>query len=924
MPEQRFVARQTELARLRAWLDKALARHGQVAFVVGEAGAGKTTLLAEFARQAQEAHQDVVFAVGTCNAQTGTGDPYLPFREILDQLTGDVEGKAPRGALTTKNASRLGEMARMSVQTLLEVGPDLVGVFVPGSTLVAKAGKYFAEQAGWLDGLKKRVEAGAGAALDQSRIFEQCTNVLKALSAQKPLVLVLDDLQWADAASISLLFHLGRRIEGSAILVLGAYRPEEVDLGRGGERHPLEKVLAEFKRYFGDVWMDLDGAQKGEARQFVDALLDLEPNRLGDAFRQALVQHTGGHALFAVELLQTLREGGYLQKDAEGRWTEGARLEWDALPPRVEGVIEERIGRLEDSQRETLRVGSVEGATFTAEVVARVQKAEERELVRRLSGELDKRHHLVAAQGMRRIGAQALSSYGFRHHLFQKYLYSTLDEVERPYLHADVGSALEALYGAALQENAVQLAYHWEQAGYADKAIPYLVAAGDEARRDYAYQEAVGFYERAQKMLESSGGGTNEQQLAIAEGLGDARAVLGELDAALAHYERARGLLQSVPGAAARLAGLCRKTAMLYERKGQYGAALEWLAQGLSTVGAEPGAETARIHLAQAGVHSRQGEHRQALEACQRGLQIARQVNARAELAHGTYLLGTIHGHLGHSAEEISCARASLALYRELGDLSGQANALNNLGVALKDSGDWPAATDAFQRALELDAKVGHVHEGAIVTNNLGNVLLQRGQLDEAAQAYRRCVDLWTANGFSWGVALSLSNLGEVLAEEGDWPVALDHLQRSEALFRQIQSQHFLPEVYRRQAMVHLGRGELAEARVKAESSVALAGELDMEGEKALSQRVLGQVLLALGQVAPAEEALSAGLAVLEAQGNRFGAAQTLLQLGRLYRVQAQNGEAAAAEKAAAALQRAQTIFAELGAQRELAKAVAA
>jgi adenylate cyclase len=921
MAEHQFVAREAQLEQLRAWLDRALAGHGQVAFVVGEAGAGKTALLTQFASRALEAHQDLVFAIGTCNAQTGTGDPYLPFREVVAELTGDVQAKLAQGTFSSQNARRLSDMARLSIQTLAEVGPDLINILVPGTALLARAGKYMAQEVGWLEKLKKPKASVAslapGSVEEQSKIFEQCTHVLKTLAGKKPLLLVLDDLQWADAASISLLFHLGRRIEDSPILVLGAYRPEELELGRGGERHPLDKVLTEFKRYFGDVWVDLDQAEKQESRQFVDALVDLQPNRLGDGFRQALVHHTGGHALFAVELLQTLEEQGYLLKDAEGQWIEGPRLDWGALPPRVEGVIEERIRRLAEELQETLRIASVEGVTFTAEVIARVQKAEERALVRRLSTELDKHHHLVAAQGMRRLGAQTLSSYQFRHNLFQTYLYSTLDAVERPYLHADVATALEALYGKEADQNAVQMAYHWEQAEYADKAVPYLLRAGDGARLAYAHQEAVDSYQRAQTMLDKSGGGTVEQHLAIEEGLGDVRAVLGEHDRALAHYERARELVRSMPEAAERLAGLCRKTAMLYERKGQYATALQWLQQGLTTLGSERTLETARIRLAEAGVHSRQGQHHQALQSCQQGLEIARELKATAELAHGTYLLGTIHGHLGHSADEVACARQSLALYEQIGDLVGQAHALNNLGVALWEGGDWPAATDCFQRALELDARMGYVHDGAKVTNNLGNVLFQRGQLAEAAQAYQKCLDQWTVIDFPLGVALSLSNLGEVRAEEGDWATALDHLQRSEQLFRQIESQHFLPEVLRRQALVYLGTGQAAVARTRAESSVALASELDMEAEKALSLRVLGQVLLALGEWMPAEKALQASLDALEAQGNRFGMAQTLLQLGRLYRAQ---GDALAAGKVRAVLERAQAIFTGLGAQRELSK----
>lgn len=107
MTEQIFVAREHELAQLNEFLDRILAGQAQVCFVTGEAGSGKTALVTEFARRAQEAHADLLVAHGTCNAQTGLGDPYLPFREVLGLLTGDVEAKLAQGAITEENASRL-------------------------------------------------------------------------------------------------------------------------------------------------------------------------------------------------------------------------------------------------------------------------------------------------------------------------------------------------------------------------------------------------------------------------------------------------------------------------------------------------------------------------------------------------------------------------------------------------------------------------------------------------------------------------------------------------------------------------------------------------------------------------------------------------------------------------------------------------
>src|SRR5690606_26189595 len=138
----------------------------------------------------------------------------------------------------------------------------------------------------------------------------------------------------------------------------------------------------------GDVVIDLDEARKFNGRAFIDAFLDEEPNELGDDFREALVGHTGGHPLFTIELLRDLQERGDLLKDDRGAWVVGDRLSWDDLPSRVEGVIEERVARLDATSVRSLRVASVEGPQFTAEIVAKVQPAEVREVIRLLSGSL--------------------------------------------------------------------------------------------------------------------------------------------------------------------------------------------------------------------------------------------------------------------------------------------------------------------------------------------------------------------------------------------------------------------------------------------------------------------------------------------------------------------------------------------------------
>jgi predicted ATPase len=333
--------------------------------------------------------------------------------------------------------------------------------------------------------------------------------VLQALALRTPLVLVVDDLQWADAGSINLLFHLGRQLAGSRVLIVGAYRPEEVALGRRGERHPLDPVVNELRRDFGDISVDLGQAER---RDFVKAFLDSEPNRLGPSFREMLYRQTDGHPLFTIELLRGLQERGNMTRDAEGYWVEGPTLDWETLPARVEAVIAERIGRLAEPLRAALRVASVEGEVFTAEVVAQVRGIDEREMLRRLSGELDRGHRLIQAQSIQRMNGQLLSHYRFRHILFQKYLYSRLDRVERVHLHEQVGTVLEKLYGVqeAPAANAVQLALHFQKAGITEKAVRYLCRAGERAVQLSAYREGIVHLERGLALLKDQPPARNE------------------------------------------------------------------------------------------------------------------------------------------------------------------------------------------------------------------------------------------------------------------------------------------------------------------------------------------------------------------------------------------------------------------------------
>ena len=538
-----FVGRERELAWLYQRLDLALQNQGNIVFVTGEAGRGKSSLLQAFARQATGTVPECLITWGACNAFFGRGDAYLPFRQALALLSGDVEQSWRGGAITTDQVSRLWAAMPLMGKLLAEKGQAMVMTLVDGRALLARIGQTISPDISWVSRLDRLVRWAESkpADLSQDQLHQQCATVLRTLSATRPLLLLIDDLQWADGASLDLLFHLGRSLANSRLLIVGAFRPEEVALGRDGGRHPLEKVVAELRRLRGDVLLDLEKTTPNENRVFVDTLLDSEPNALGRPFRQELLAHTSGQPLFTVEILRYLQEQGDLVKDQGGSWMATADVRWGALPYRVEGVIEERIGRLSDELRDLLTIAAVEGENFTAQVLARIQEINERRLLRMLSRELDKRHHLVRERAALKIGRQLLSRYRFTHALFQQYLYNDLSLGERQILHGEIASVLEVLYDGNTHKIANQLARHFTESGEQTKALPYLQQAGNRAQAMYAHQEAIDYYQQAIKLF-SCLEVNPQQQIEIFEQLGQVFMTIGRYDEAEESFETAVAL----------------------------------------------------------------------------------------------------------------------------------------------------------------------------------------------------------------------------------------------------------------------------------------------------------------------------------------------------------------------------------------------
>ncbi len=817
-----FVARERELAQLDRFLDIALAGQGRVVFVTGDAGSGKTALMQEFARLAQEAHADLVIAGGHGNAHTGVGDPYLPFREVLGLLTGDIEAQWTAGAMTRDQARRLWHLLPLAVQVLADAGQDLIGSFVPVAPLVRRAQAFAPVGSSWLAQLAELVELKKALPgnpnLQQSDLFEQYTRVLRTLANQKPLLLTLDDLQWVDSGSVNLLFHLGRRIEGSRILIVGAYRPAEVALGRAStfwpaedsedtrprERHPLESVVNEFKRTFGDIEVDLERA---EGRQFVDDFLDSEPNCLGDTFRETLHQLTRGHPLFTVELLRGMQEREELAQDTEGRWIEGPALDWEMLPARVEAVIAERIGGLPEPLRDVLTVASVEGETFTAEVVARVGAADERETVRCLSDTLDRKYRLVSARGILRSDGRRQSLYRFRHILYQKYLYNSLDPVERVHLHQALGTALEALYGGEAEEItavAPQLARHFEAAGITGKSVAYLHQAGERARRLYANAEAIEYFQRALAVLEdarpdrSQGSWRLEMNTRLHENLGDVLEWTGEHDKARSAYQEA---LAHVPKEDQFWqAHLYRKIGNIQRLQSQYENALQAydlaetvLGQGTAESTPEWWQEWVQIQLERMWMYYWLAKWREMSALADQVRLAVERHGAPAQCISFFLCLASMNNRRDCyvvSEDTLALCQTALAISQESENVSDIAWARFLLGFSQLWYGDLDGAEMQMQAALALAERTGDVVHQSRCLTYLTILYRKRGQQFKTRHYASQSLAAATAGQMVEYLGTAKANLAWVAWREGDLAQAEEGGRAALQLWRQLPPGH--------------------------------------------------------------------------------------------------------------------------------------
>ncbi len=829
-----FVGREAELARLNGYLEAALEGRGRVVFLAGDAGSGKSSLMSVFTADYGDRGPDLLVGWGAGNAFSGRGDPYLPFRKALNALTGDVEAEWAAGSITTKQAQMLWEAMPAAVEALLEHGPDLLDALIPTAPLLARLETSFPAGHPLLKKLKEKVATVAPAwHLERTQLFEQVTWLLRRLSEYKAIVLVLDDLQWADRGSLDLLFHLGRGLAGTRILLIAAYRPDEVTADK---EHPLQRLLDEFRRSYGDVWLDLN---RPPGRAFIDAFIDNEANGLDEVFRETFFRRTGSHPLFVVELLRDMQERGDLFMDQTGIWRARPSLDWDALPARVEGAIEARIGRLDEALRDILGVAAVEGEAFTAQVVAHVQGIQERQLLRTLSRELESRHKLVREQEEVQTHWGTLSRYKFSHALFQDYLYKRLSSGERRLLHGDVASALEKLFEGEVEEIVLQLGHHFSEARDYNRALPYFIEAADRAARIHANDEAVAHYTRALELADKVTLVDAPSQAELHHRRGLACQKLGDFDCARSDLETAMAMAHEA--GESRLAWrLLLDLGKLWASR-DYQRTHNYFEQALELARRMDDALVLGRTLNWMGNwHANAENPVRAAEYQQEALEIFQDLGDRQGLAITLDLLGNANLLGGDLSASVGYYDLAITLFQEMDDRPRLVSSLMGRGTTVSISillatappSDPPDALEDIKEALRIAREMHAPSEEAWASWSLGLLHTARGQfgaaLEVASEGLRIATELghreWTVgNRFALGVVYV-----ELLAPNE----ARIHLEEALSQAQGLRSQYWINHVAGALAAVYFLLDDLIGAQRAIETAISSQTAMDTMGKR--------------------------------------------------------------------------------------------
>ncbi|HEY9854324.1 MAG TPA: tetratricopeptide repeat protein [Stenomitos sp.] len=807
-----LVDRQAELSHLRSCWETASLGRPLVVSLQGEPGIGKSRLLSEFLAQARAGGQ----VLRACSRDNEQHRPYT----LLSALVSGI-------GLT------LGSLE-------LEMGPE-------GRDLDYLLG-----------------EGSEGAAVQprhrQFRAFRALNALLRQRFGSTPTVFALEDMQWADEASLAWLDSL------LAELAFGEAIPPWLFMltERGSELYRRYAGLG-----VGTVAIALGPLGEVQARELVDAVAP----QLDDALRASVVDRAGGNPLFLREFARLASEEG----------------QTEAMPSSLRWELRRRLESRIPLERQLIERAAILGPTFDLGLLSRLVEAPAvRQLLLNLAG-----------AGLMVLGG---TSGAFAHHLIYEAAYEAIPMPRRRELHSLVAHLLETENGGPTER-----AYHLLRGPRPAQARPHLLKAATEARRRHALHDAEALLREASRAGSEADALAHTIRLELAEVL----LTSGKLEAARHELLAVRPLVPDT--LRLRLALL---SGQLDERRGDYGSAIAALHEGQGAVEAAAPEEKARLILAEATLLLRRGEFAACRALARRALDLLRaEASLDRALAHS--LEGIATYRLDGPEHALVPYREALDLRERLGDPAGVAGSQSNLGIAYYELGRWDEAHEAFARALETFRSIGERWQSTVVLNNMGHLLLNRGSLEEAERCYREALAIKREMGEEPGVAIALGNLGNALSHRGAHPEARACLREAVLLMERLGDQETLAEAYQVFGLVELAAGDRERARALLQLALDKSHAVHRQMPRAIALRGLSQLAAQEERWGEARELAWESVQLNDRVQNPLELGRSLVALGVAYQALGD------AERAMDAMDKASVLFKQLGALPDMRAVVA-
>lgn len=878
-----MIGREGELTQLkRAAQDLLENRRGQFVLITGEAGLGKSRLADEFKAWLDISQLRILEGQSLAYRRVS----YWLIRHILYHYL-EMPLTAPPLKARERLHQRLFQTMGIQAEEALPYLELLMSLPLSDSQAAQRL---------------ELIEAGQL----RQQIFLTMYDLLVLEARKQPLLIILEDLHWADEASLEMLAFLLDALRQAPIFFLA--------VSRSVQSGALERAVIWARQNLGERFrhIQLQSLSRDQSRQLLNLLLSI-PN-LPAPLREQILLRAAGVPFYLEETLRMLIDQGVLQK-VNGRWQIAATVQPASLgvPDTLQELILTRFDRLTPVQRRTLQVAAVIGKDFSLPLLSSVLSPEELyDLPSTLESLVEREFILPLHSGA------SNTEFTFRHILMSDAIYSTLLRKERSALHSRVAETIEQLYADRIEDQVELLANHFRWSTRLDRALHYLILAGQKAFRNHVNQQARMHYEAALDLLKQVEF-EPYQAYQIHVGLGDCLMFSGEYPEARKHYELALREIQQEPlGEKAReRSSVLRKIARTHERQGDYEIALQRLSEAqeaLEATGQLYVNEQARIWNDRAWIYFRRGELTEAERLLREALSQVEDSTDYDVIASIYNRLGGIAYNQGDWEQAANALRKSIQIREETHDLVNLATLLNNLGLLEIEMGQLDSALENLARSYELKKRLNQPEGVAMALNNLGWLRIQRGELGEARSALQQALDLARQIGYSSLCQQILRNFGELHLAAQDWSAALAALDENRRALEELGAEDQLIESYCYLGEASLGLGNIEEARMWAGKAKELLERCESRpGARLALQRgeylrFRGMLAMACKDWTQAQEYLDEGEAIFQELHSQLLLARLLFQKGELAKMQANY------ETARAHYSRAVQIFKDVGA----------